>query len=272
MLRLTSHEIAPAFNEHVPDLIGNMALHEATMQMVRSGRQDAFLIPIVDFVTGIALDACIEDDVFERLPKEVNDRSWTAAEAAIQIVDTATRVDPKTQTNFFIEAYYQSEVLREGLKDRGAKESMLNATYLGGLCSAPFREVSQLAGGAERALRLHGVSEEIADIVSRSRNLLAFAGVARTLEPKVQAHFGQPYASPELYEVSGSGRDSQVGFTPEAISYLREHTYKGGGCPASRINPADGGELNMLKRGWQYMVEFMLSDGATVSPTNDIQR
>jgi hypothetical protein len=265
MLQLSAYEIAPAFDARVPDLIGNTALHEATIQMMRSGRKDAFLIPIVDFVTGIALDACIEEGVYERLPKEVDHRSWTAAEAAIHVVDTATRIDPITQTNFFIEAYYKSTALREGLKDREAKRFMRDAQYLGGLCSAPFREVSQIAGGAARALQIHGVTEEIPDIVSRSRNLLVFAGVARTLEPEVKTHLGEPYANPEYYEVSGSGRETQVGFTPEAMSYLRKHMYEGGGCPASRINPADGGEMNMLKRGWQYMVEFMLSDGATVS-------
>jgi len=265
MIVLTSQEIAPAFAAHVPDLLGNTALHEATMQMVRSGRKDAFLIPIVDFVTGVALDACIEDGVFARLPKEVDGRSWTAAEAAIQIVDTATLADPATQTNFFIETYYQSKVLREGLRNRDVKKIMRDAQYLGGLCSAPFREVSQIAGGAQRALQRHGVNKEIADIVSRSRNLQTFASIARTFEPEVQAYLGKPYASPEFYEVSGSGRNTEVGFTSDAISYLREHMREGRGCPASRINPHDGADNNMLRRGWQYMVEFMLSDGATVS-------
>jgi hypothetical protein len=233
--------------------------------MVRSGRKDAFLIPIVDFVTGVALDACIEEDVYSRLPKEVDARSWTAAAVAVQIVDTATQIDPVTQTNFFIVAYYQSKILREGLKDKGAKQFIRNAQYLGGMCSAPFREVSQIAGGAHRALRRHGVNEGIPDIVSRSKNLLVFAGVARTLEPEVQAYLGEPYASPEFYEVSGSGRSAQVGFTAKTVSYLREHMNEDGGCPASRINPADGGDKNMLRRGWEYMAEFMLSDGATVS-------
>jgi hypothetical protein len=232
----------------------------ATMRAFDAGREEAFFAPVIDFAVRVALRACTQPQVQEKLPAEVDARAQTAAHVAEAVARGGIA------SNLFIDAYRRDPILRRGLRANPVLEQNLrDVGYISTQCAAPFPETARIAGGAWRALRKKGVNRGQTDIISRSRSILLAASIPKQHTEEVFRYLGTPYASPGHFQVGKAGQLPTVDLSPRTIDYLHNYLLERRGCAAASINPRDGKGTNMLRRGFGTITAYLLDDGAEVS-------
>jgi hypothetical protein len=230
------------------------------------------------FATRFLIDATIRvltmPSVKEAMPDELVDRGTAASIAARMITRRATRSNG-------LQGLYTTQPVLHGLLGTvpHLTRRLGDPDYVGTLGAAVPADVSQVLGGAIKALREHPEAGEGFTIVGAKPSLLASRGLLQVsrivkdkeLATKCIAGLGVPYVDTRhLYVASADDDVWPVRFTSDARSFIEQYHLPGRGCPARRFPaaPVRGGSSSEfssdLEKSYADMVHLLVTDTTRV--------
>jgi len=265
--QLSTEEATIGLKPPIVDLLASELYENVSRQsaeLIANGSPEAMFSPFVKVILDSALNTLTLPTVQERLPKEVVERRTIGAYCAQYATNLLLHFD--LPTKYFGSHYALFPLL---LLPNSAK-NLRNKEYLTNLGSAPFSDVSIVAGGALRAIRSQTeLTESPANVIAGSRGLLAVSGVYKGNVQEAVRYLGIPYATADHFMLYDDPKGLRVGFVDETKSFLQNLYVPGRGCPAGKMR-ADNGEQSMLSEYWERLVDYLIPADATTDQPNRV--